>query len=277
MSSDAPVVRIGMVNFINTAALYEVWKETVHTPRWQVVEAVPAELNRRLLAGDLDLGFVSSYEYAENPGAYQLLADLSISSTGSVGSVFLFSELAPEALTGARVALSAQSKTSNGLIRIILEEFYGAWPEYLLPGDHAIADGCRAILAIGDQALRLRQSDRYPHVLDLGEVWQRHTGLPFVFAVWAVREDFLLREQESLLAIHQELKRCVREGRAHLAEISARVAPRIPMEPAACLRYLQGIELDLGPDKLKGLTLFYEHLIRRGEADPRALPLKIYL
>ena len=66
--------RIGMVNFINTAALYEVWKESVQRPEWQVVEAAPAVLNRLLRSGDLDLGFVSSYEYAEHPAGFQAVS-----------------------------------------------------------------------------------------------------------------------------------------------------------------------------------------------------------
>lgn len=270
-----PLARIGMVNFINTAALYEVWKETVHCPDWQVVEAAPAQLNRMLRGGDLDLGFVSSHEYAEHPHDYHLLADLSISATGAVGSVFLFSELPPEGLNGEVVCLSPQSKTSNGLIRIILEEFHGVRPHYRQAMEINDLAGCRAVLAIGDQALRLQQGGHYPYCLDLGEVWQRHTGLPFVFAVWAVRTEFYRQHAETLMAIHHQLQRCVRQGRERLPEISARVAARIPMPPAACLAYLRGIELDLSPDKVQGLTLFCEHLIRRGEAAAAALPLKI--
>ena len=267
--------RIGMVNFINTAALYEVWKDTVHRQEWQVVEAVPADLNRLLHEGHLDLGFVSSLEYAEYPERYRLLADLSISSTGAVGSVFLFSEVEPQLLTGEVVSLSAQSKTSNVLIKIILEDFYGARPSYHLPTAAGGTQEGRAVLAIGDQALCLKSQGRFPFVLDLGEVWHRYTGLPFVFAVWAVREEFCCSQGKCLGEIHQALKRCVSLGRELLAEISQRVAPRVPMEPAACLVYLQGIELDLAPEKIQGLELFYEHLIRRGEASSQALPLKI--
>ena len=65
-------------------------------------------------------------------------------------------------------------------------------------------------------------------------------------------------------------------GRECLPTISRRVAPQVPMEALACFSYLQGIELDLNPDKIQGLALFYEYLIRRGEASPQALPLKIY-
>ena len=44
-------------------------------------------------------------------------------------------------------------------------------------------------LLIGDPALKIDRA-RY-HTLDLAEEWIRHTGKPFVFAFWAVREDAL--------------------------------------------------------------------------------------
>ncbi len=270
---EAGPVRIGMVNFINTAALYEVWKESVRRDDWRVVEAAPAELNRMLRRGELDLGFVSSFEYAESPDRYRLLSGLSISATGPVGSVFLFSHLPPGELEGQGLVLSGQSKTSNGLIKVILEDFYQVRPCYRPPG--AGDDACPARLAIGDQALRLRRAGGFPHVLDLGEVWQRQTGLPFVFAVWAAREDFCRERPGQLAAMHRELVRCARQGRERLPEISRMVAPRVPMPESDCLEYLQGIALDLGPERIAGLELFYRHLIRRGEASPQALPIKI--
>lgn len=274
--SETAQARIGMVNFINTAALYEVWKETVHRPHWRVVEATPAELNELLASGALDLGFVSSLEYAEHPERYRLLADLSISSTGAVGSVFLFSEVPPDELNGETLSLSPQSKTSNALIKIILEEFYGVRPAYRLPTASNGQISGRALIAIGDQALRLRQEGRFPVCLDLGEAWQRHTGLPFVFAVWAVREEFCQRHGDCLDQIHRELKRCRAQGQEQLAAISRRVAAKVPMPAPACLTYLEGIELDLSPNKVGGLELFYRQLIRRGEASAEALPLKIH-
>lgn len=271
--TERETVRIGMVNFINTAALYEVWKETVHTPAWQVVEAAPADLNRMLASGELDLGIVSSHEYADHPRQYQILPGLSISATGPVGSVFLFSRFAPEQLDGKLVCLSPQSKTSNGLIKIILEDFYGVRPVYCQAGHGR--EEFQAVLAIGDQALRLKEEGGFPHVLDLGDIWQSRTSLPFVFAVWAVSERFVARRGSCLREIHRQLIRCAGEGRGRLDEISRLVAPRIPMPPRDCLRYLQGIELDLGPDKLKGLEAFYQDLIRRNEVMPHALPVKI--
>lgn len=270
--------RIGMVNFINTAPLYEVWRESVRRRDWLVTEAPPSVLNRMLFDGELDLGFVSSHEYASHPGNYKILSNLSISATGPVGSVFLFSEVDFSELSERLVLLSSQSQTSVSLVKIILEEFYGVRPHYVSGLASEIGDDLvrpAAVLAIGDEALRLSEAGAYPYKLDLGEAWSRETGLPFVFAVWAVREEFCRKDPDTVVAIHHELLRCVEEGRARLAEISARVAPRIPMAVDNCRRYLQGIEYDLSDEKLQALTHFFEYLIKRGEVPASALPLNV--
>jgi chorismate dehydratase len=190
------MVRIGMVNYINTAPIYEVWKEEVHRADWQVTEAPPSTLNRLLAADELDLGFVSSYEYAVRPEKYQILADLSISATGPVGSVYLFSSVEPEQLDNKLILMTGQSDTSVCLVRIILEEFLSIQPRYVRGEIFGPADPEErpaAVLAIGDEALRLKFDNNYPVQLDLAEVWNKKTGLPFVFAVCAVREEFIAK------------------------------------------------------------------------------------
>jgi len=270
--------RIGMVNYINTAPLYEVWRQSVRRPEWQVTEAPPAALNRMLHENALDLGFISSHEYALHPEVYKILGNLSISATGPVGSVFLFSEVPADRLDGRLVLLSSQSQTSVSLVKIILEEFYRLRPRYVSGRADELGDELvrpAAVLAIGDEALRLAEGDDYPHRLDLSEAWQAQTGLPFVFAVWAVREDFCRKDPDTVFAIHQELLRCIDEGKERLAEISRLVAPRIPMAAEDCLRYLQKMEYDLAPEKLEALQRFFEYLVKRGEVPATALPLKV--
>ena len=272
-----PEVRIGMVNFINTAPLYEVWQRTVRNPAWQIVEAAPSVLNRMLFANELDMGLVSSQEYAVHPEDYLILDDISISSSGPVGSVFLFSKCLPEHLADNLVLLSGQSQTSVSLVKIVLEEFYRVYPVYeigpALKGHEK--EEIEAVLAIGDEALLLAQSDKYPYRIDLGKIWQEKTSLPFVFAVWAMRREFCKMNPGTVREIQRELLRCRQEGRNNLREISARVAPRVSMNADACYQYLLGIEHDLGPEKKKGLIRFIEYLIIRGEGAADALPLKI--
>lgn len=278
-SSGFPVARIGMINFINTAPLYEVWKRTTHRPDWLVSEAVPPVINRLLRVGELDLGFISSHEYAVHPERYLLLPELSISASGSVGSVFLFGRLEMDELDGEKLLLTSQSQTSVNLLKIILEEFHGLRPHYQFGAIHEnLAELGRyaGILAIGDEALLLRRRGDFPFCIDLSKVWWERTGLPFVFAVWAVRRDFCRREPVVTSEIYGELRRCLREGLADLVAISAAVAARIPMDPADCYLYLRGIEYDLGSRKQQGLALFYDYLIKRGEGAAAALPLQFW-
>lgn len=274
------MARIGMVNYINTAPIYEIWKERMHPGDWQIIEGPPSHLNKLLAEGLIDLGFVSSYAYAIEPERYQIFADLSISATGPVGSVFLFSDVPPADLTNQLVLLSRQSDTSICLVKIILEEFYRVRPRYALGDVYSkqvkATTGARAVLAIGDDALRIKAEHRYPIEMDLGEIWHRTTGLPFVFSVCAVQEDFLAASPETARAIREALVDCRQQGARRMPEICDRVARRIPMDCQECSHYLHGIEHDLSPIKLKALAHFFQLLINRGEASANALPLKIF-
>lgn len=267
-----------MVNFINTAPLYEMWQETVKRPDWQVVEAPPTALNQMLFNNKLDLGFISSHEYGVHPEKYKILSNLSISATGQVGSVLLFSQCAFADLDDKKVLLTSQSQTSVSLVKIVLEEFYNVTPRYQIGSvfDADITDQeIEAVLVIGDEALRMAKENVFPYQMDLAEIWQEHTGLPFVFAVWAVREAFCESDPDAVVAIHHELLHCIDEGRKRLKEISGKVAPRIPIDAEDCYTYLQGLEYDLNTQKQEALALFFEYLIKRGEITHSALPLKI--
>lgn len=269
-------VRIGMVNYINTAPIHEIWKSRQHDESWQMVEEHPATLNMMLAAGEIDLGFVSSHEYGIRPDQYEILDDLSISAHGPVGSVFLFSRIKPEMLSGLRVLLSVQSKTSVCLVKIALEKFFNVSPVYFEDEvRNARKIGADGVLAIGDDALRLKIEGSYQYCLDLGELWRRYTSLPFVFAVCAVRSEFALAHPELVDAVHRELIICRDKGLDSLNEICKLAAPRIPMEVDVCYNYLSGIEFNLGPLKQKALQQFYTYLFEFNEARKQCLPLKI--
>ncbi len=274
------VVRIGMVSYLNTAPLFLTWQRTVQRSDWQVSEAPPATLNRLLYAGELDLALVSSHEYASHPGSYRILAGLAIAAGGAVGSVFIFSRRPLEQLDGEPMLLTSRSKTSVGLAAIILEDRWGVKPLYLV-GDYRTeqeagrAGEWVAVLSIGDEALRLAGSAEFAFRYDLAEIWHRWTGLPFVFALWAVREEFCDKRSATLAAIHRELRRCQCQGLANLAAICREVAPRIPLSEEACRRYLSGMSYDLDREQQAGLVRFFQLLVPGGEAAAAALPLKI--
>lgn len=272
------VVRVGMVHYINMAPIYHIWKERNAADHpWRLVEAHPACLCRMLSENEIDLGFVSSHEYGARPDKYRILSDLSISANGPVGSVFLFSRVRPELLSGKKVLLSSESKTSVCLVRIILEKFYSAVPEYITGNTRGNGvDGTDAVLAIGDDAIRLKNNRCYEYSLDLGEVWKTHTGLPFVFGICAVREEFCRERPDIVAAVHRELITCRRKGAADLQRVCEVAAPRIPMAYSDCHSYLKAIEHDLNDKKLEALERFFSYLMCFNEAAKEAIPLKIH-
>jgi len=275
--SDDTVVKIGMVNYLNTAPIHEKWKESSQPENWQLVEAPPSVLNRKLADGEIDMGFISSFEYGAHPEKYKILSGLSISANGSVGSVFLFSHVPMEQLDKQPILLSSQSETSVGLVKIILGEFYQVKPNYSSGNVEEFEDGdYKAVLAIGDGALRLVEKSRFLYQFDLGDIWKRETGLPFVFAVCAAREEFCEQHPEMLKEIHKELLRCSAEGKKDLKSICALTASRIPMSESRCFDYLSAIEYDLGCQKKNALETFFKYLIDCGEVQPTALPLKLF-
>ncbi|QJA05798.1 menaquinone biosynthesis protein [Thermosulfurimonas marina] len=251
--------RLGLVRYLNTAALRQDLASNL-PPEVELLYASPAELARGLLSGELEAGLVPSVLYARHPQKFLLLPDLSISASGRVGSVLFFYRGDLRELSGKTVALTPESETSVALLRILLEDFQGVRPRYVRGGP---GGGAWGYLAIGDEALRLRKSPPFPGVLDLAGIWMERTGLPFVFAVLALRREVLAAERGTLREVAGALYLSRARGVAQLSEV-ARERPReLSLEEAQA--YLLGLEYDLSGVKQEALRVFYQHLARRGE------------
>src|SRR5690606_38832957 len=110
-------------------------------------------------------------------------------------------------LGGRPVALGSTSRTGVLLARMLLETRVGVRPDYFrCPPDltQMLLEADAAVL-IGDAALRARTDApaRGLTVTDLGEAWREWTGLPMVFAVWAVRRDFAAAHPGVVKEVHQ--------------------------------------------------------------------------
>jgi chorismate dehydratase len=126
---------------------------------------------------------------------------------------------------------------------------------------------CAAVMAIGDEALRLKAAGIMPFELDLGQAWQELTGLPFVFGVWAVRRDFAAAQPEATDSLHRLLLRSRDWGLGSLAELS-RIAPAFfSMSPAQILAYFRRLNYSLDPEHEEGLAAFFHYLYNLGELD----------
>ncbi len=241
-------LRIGAVNYLNTKPLiYDLEKLAGSA---ELVLDYPSRLAEQLQAGQLDVALIPIIEYFR-AGTYSLIPGISIASQGPVLSVTLFSRVPWSAIR--RVALDEGSRTSAALAQILLRQRHGVRPEICpLPLEQKAEDiDADAVLLIGDRAMRACLPG-FAHAFDLGQEWHDWTGLPFVYAAWAVRPDVELGPV--LGALHEAKRR----GCANIGPIAAREAPQLGLDAGFCRRYLANIiRFDLGPREQAGLHHYY--------------------
>lgn len=260
-------MRLGRIPWINCYPVYGAVDRGVVPVDAELVTGTASELNDLLAAGELQASVVSAVEYARNAAAYHLLPDLAISCEGPVHSVMLFSRRAPEDLDGATVLLSASSRTSVLLLELLCRHRWGVAPRFAGARAEAADLGSlaglphEAVLVIGDAALLLAAAGTYPVQVDLGQVWHRWTGLPFVFAVWAARRD---ADARRVARLHARLLQSRDWGLAHLDDLARAAQAATGVPEATCRAYLDDLDWALGDRHLAGLTDFFRRLARDG-------------
>jgi chorismate dehydratase len=147
-------------------------------------------------------------EFLRNADDLVAFPDIAVGCDGPVMSCVIVSQVPLDRLDGARVALGSTSRTSVRLAQLLLAERYGVRPDYYTcpPDLGLMMQEAEAAVLIGDAALRanLHYGPKLGlDVYDLGAMWKEWTGLPFVFAVWAARRDYLEREPDLTRQVHE--------------------------------------------------------------------------
>jgi len=242
-------VKLGRIGYVNMAPIFHRLEADVDE-----VVGVPTELNRRLLAGELDVAPISSIEYARHASALRLLPRLCVSSEGAVESIQLISRVPLDRV--AAVAVTPESATSVVLTRILLPDAVH------VPLEAYAAGAAEAKLLIGDAALRSAFEDPTPHH-DLGRLWLERTGLPMVFAVWAAPEP----THPGLLELEDALVTSVRAARAEPEQLAYESSERYGYPPGFLARYFEKLRYRFGPRERAGLYTFLELARDAGELD----------
>ncbi|QDU59636.1 Chorismate dehydratase [Planctomycetes bacterium Pan216] len=257
------MLRAGAVSYLNTKPL--VCQFDRIAPDVELSLEVPSRLATELAEGRLDVALIPSIEFFR-AGNYTILPDVSIASYGPVMSVKLCSRVPFEEIE--TVALDEGSRTSIALMTILLDELFDVVPlTSPLPLDATLGEsGTDAVLVIGDRAMNVL-NDQYPYILDLGYEWSRWTGLPFVFAFWAVAPGVEVTPSQRQAFIEAK-----EFGRTQVPAIASEEAKRLGIDEIQCLYYLQHvIRHDFGPEEQQGLTRFYELACQHGLA-PKGVP-----
>ena len=238
-------MRLGRISYVNMAPVFYRLEAEVDE-----VVGVPTELARALLDGELDVAPIPSIEWARNADSLRLLPRLCVSSDGAVDSIQV---VTPRPLEHVRsIAVTPESATSAALARVLLPE-----AEQIGLGEEA--DGT---LLIGDAALRSAFEDPTPHY-DLGRLWQKRTGLPMVFAVWACADP----APAGIAELEDALVASVRRARAEPETLAREASERYGYPAGFLARYFEKLRYRFGPRERAGLYSFLELARDAGELD----------
>ena len=265
-TSESPMVRMGRISFINVDPIYYGLEYGQLSGNLQIISAPPAELNRMMADGMLDVSSVSSAAYGLRHKEWLLLPGLSIACTGDVMSVLLVSRVPLALLQGRRILATDESATAVRLMKLMFY-YKNITPLFETRKIHApsqVDSDAMAALVIGDSALRHDWRNEFEFVWDLGDLWARHAKLPFVFAVWAVRKQFAaahpFRVSQMIALLHES----TRLGLANLDAVVKSASERLNLDPGLARKYFENFCYGFGEPEKSGLSAFFKDLHSMG-------------
>ncbi|GAB3957224.1 menaquinone biosynthetic enzyme MqnA/MqnD family protein [Streptomyces sparsus] len=253
--------RVGHIQFLNCLPLYWGLARTGSLLDLELTKDTPEKLSEQLVNGDLDIGPITLVEFLRNSDSLVALPDIAVGCDGPVMSCVIVSKGPLEGLDRERVALGSTSRTSVRLAQLLLAERYGINPRYYTcpPDLGLMMQEAQAAVLIGDAALRasLHDAPRLGlHVHDLGEMWKQWTGLPFVFAVWAVRRDYLAAQPQTVHEVHRAFLASRDVSLEEVGKVAEQAARWEAFDAELLARYFTTLDFRLGPEQLAGITEF---------------------
>ncbi len=245
---------LGMIPFLNSEPFH--WN--LHLDSFRIIPMAPRRMGQLAREGAVDAGLLSLMDFFDLEDAFEPL-DYGIAVRNKARSVFLLSARDPQFLDGRHIGVTEETSTSVCLMRLILKRKFGCTPVL----ERMIADrqGQRmlsrfdAVLLIGDRALLNADhfGRHFPFRMDLAEVWHEMTGLPFVFARWAVRRSLELRlRQDVTRGLDQALQRYEAAGPG----AAGRHGRRLGLPPEEVARYLGGFNYRFGEAETTAIHRF---------------------
>ena len=269
MSDVADRPRVGHIQFLNCLPIYWGLMRSGALLDVDLHKDTPDKLSHDLVDGKLDIGPITLVEYLRHTDELLLLPNLAVGSDGPVLSVNLISTRPLAELDGRPVALGSTSRTGVMLAQMLLAEKYGAEPEYFRcpPELTQMLMEADAGVLIGDPALRaMYEAPRLGlTVTDLGQAWRDWTGLPMVFAVWAVRREYAAVNPGAVKDVHEAFQRSRDLCLGELDQAAEAAARWEPFDAQTLATYFRTLDFSLGERQIAGLREFARRAALRGE------------
>jgi chorismate dehydratase len=223
-------MRLGVVSFLNSRPLIE---GLSGRDDLEMAFDVPSALPAGLARGDFDAALIPVFDVLNSSGRFRVVSDVCIGCDGETMTVRVFSQAPPDRI--AALHADVDSHTSVNLARVLWHQIYDRTLD-IIPFDarREKADALEAVLLIGDKVVDCERAG-FAYETDLGGAWRQHTGLPFVFAAWAVREDAdeaMIQELATVLSDARD------RGVARAGAIAVEQGPQLGWSEAHARRYL---------------------------------------
>lgn len=268
-SKTAVCLRVGRIGYTNVLPFYHPNLSGGDLHGFETVEVTgsPAELNRKMREGEIDLAPISSLEYLNHQKDYLLFPGLCIGSRDFSASVLLFSRERIEGLNGALISLSEESLSAQALLRILLKLKFQFENSFQIEKSDPLAmlSHSKACLVIGDDALLFRPEE-FIYKTDLSQLWWDWTAKPFCFSVWAVRRPFYEAHREEVLGFYEGLKSNLERNLGDLEKLLNEALGLTPADErfATFFSYLFNLSYGLDREMQDGLEHFYQLAHRLG-------------
>ena len=191
--------KLSVVSYLNTIPFVYGLQQAGFSNKLDISLDIPSACAEKFIDGKVDIGLVPIVVLKQMQNT-QILSDYCIGANGAVDTVCLFSDEPIHKIES--ISLDYQSKTSLALLKILLDEYWGLYPE-LLSSASGYEDEIKekkAGLIIGDRAFLYQ--NKFEYTYDLAEIWRLHTGMPFVFACWIANkkldQNFQIEFNEAL-------------------------------------------------------------------------------
>lgn len=251
--------RLGQISFINALPVVMPLQLKQDQLDVKLVLATPAQLNAQLQSGELELGAMSSYYFLED-GGFELFPRISISGSGKVGSVLLFShEEDLLHLEGKVISVPESSATSIKLMQVLLKEELGVSPLLKLASDlDKEQEEPSAFLLIGDKALEFDAGNSSLYKFDLAQWWHKRYSLPFVFGVWAARKPWVAQNPKKFNQLAIAMEEACKFGLSEmLPDVIVEAEKRTSLSPERLKSYfLEDLDYRMTAQHLEALKLF---------------------
>lgn len=255
-------LRFGVLNYLNCLpATLGLELGEVGGESWTLSKGNPAELNKAMRMGALDVSLVSAAEYLEAQDQYKRLSGISLWCHGEVQSVTIFSPHSKESLAemgSPLLAVTPESATSVALARLLLPN--ARTQAFITVDDYREElerDTCQGVLLIGDKALQPPSWLEGLQAHDLSQWWLETTGFPMTFAVWVARREL---SESSLKEAEAILERSLAWGSANWERVLETGGRRSSLTAERLNSYWAGIRFGVTEESERGFQEFRSRL-----------------